>query len=235
MFLIFSYARKDRRSKPRDPVTTRYVACLFEAVGVDRIVTLDVHNLAAFQNAFRIRTEHLEARRLFVEHFAPLLPEGEVVVVAPDAGGVKRAEEFRQALSRALGREVTNAFLEKYRSAGVVSGSALVGDVAGKTAIIVDDLISSGTTLTRAAAACRAHGAHHVYAAATHGVFSHQANQALADAALEKIVVTNTLPPFRLNAELRRDKLTVLDFAPLFAETIQRLHTGGSIVELLET
>lgn len=94
------YARKDRKSKPRDPVTTRYVAALFEAVGTGRVVTLDVHNLAAFQNAFRIRTDHLEARGLFVDHFAPLVQSEEIVVVSPDAGGVKRAEDFRQALSR---------------------------------------------------------------------------------------------------------------------------------------
>ena len=98
----------------RDPVTTRYVAALFEAVGADRIVTMDVHNLAAFQNAFRIRTDHLEARRLFVERFVPLLRREEVVVVSPDAGGVKRAEEFRQALSKSLDRPVHSAFLEKY-------------------------------------------------------------------------------------------------------------------------
>src|SRR3990167_755469 len=93
-----AYARKDRKTQPRDPVTTRYVAALFEAVGVDCVVTLDVHNLAAFQNAFRCRTEHLEANRLFVRHFVALVREREVVVVAPDAGGIKRAEHFRLSL-----------------------------------------------------------------------------------------------------------------------------------------
>src|SRR5215831_9291500 len=96
------YARKDRRSKPRDPVTTRYVAAMFEAVGVDGAVTLDVHNLAAYQNAWRIPTDHLEARKLFVDHFLPLMGYRDVVVVSPDVGGVKRAEDFRQALSRAM-------------------------------------------------------------------------------------------------------------------------------------
>ena len=89
------YARKDRQSKPRDPVTTRYIATLFDAMGVDRVVTLDVHNLAAFQNASRSRAEHLEAKKLFVEFFAPLVSQDEVVVVSPDVGGVKRAEDFR--------------------------------------------------------------------------------------------------------------------------------------------
>jgi ribose-phosphate pyrophosphokinase len=114
------YARKDKKSKPRDPVTTRYVAGLFEAMGVDRVVTLDVHNLAAFQNAFRIRADHLEAKRLFVEHFIPLARQEEIVVVSPDVGGVKRAEDFRQTFSNALDRPIHGAFMEKYRSEGVV-------------------------------------------------------------------------------------------------------------------
>lgn len=94
-----AYARKDQKTKPRDPVITRYVATLFEAVGTDAVVTLDVHNLAAFQNAFRCRTEHLNAHRLFAAFCAPLLKDCEVVVVAPDAGGIKRAEQFRQHLA----------------------------------------------------------------------------------------------------------------------------------------
>lgn len=229
------YARKDRKSKSRDPVTTRYVAAMFEAVGVDRIVTMDVHNLAAFQNAFRIRADHLEAKKLFVERLAPLVRQEEAVVVSPDAGGVKRAEDFRQALSRTLDRPVHSAFLEKYRSAGVVSGDAVVGDVAGRVAIIIDDLISSGTTLARAAEGCKGRGAKMVYAAASHGVFSSRAAEALSHPALEKILITNSIPPFRLeNAPVRR-KLEVLDAAPLFAEAIERIHSGGSIVELLES
>jgi ribose-phosphate pyrophosphokinase len=229
------YARKDRKSKPRDPVTTRYVAALFEAVGVDSVITLDVHNLAAFQNAWRIRADHLEARSLFLEHFLPLIGHRDPVVVSPDIGGVKRAEEFRESFSRALSRQVHSAFLEKYRSAGVVSGDAVIGDVAGKAAIIIDDLISSGTTLVRAAKACRARGATAVYGAATHGVFGGKAAEILADAAVDGIVVTNTIPPFRLGSSAAHRKVTVLDASPLFAEAIRRSHAGGSIVELLQT
>lgn len=228
------YARKDRKSKARDPVTTRYVAMLFEAMGIDRVITLDVHNLAAFQNAFRLRTDHLEARKLFVEYFAPLVKQDEVVVVSPDVGGVKRAEDFRQALSKKLNREVHNAFLEKYRSEGVITGEALIGNVANKVAVVIDDLISSGTTLARAAAACQAHGARKVYAAATHGVFSRQSSQTLSHSALEKIIITNTIPPFRLDADFVQKRLVVLDVAALFAEAVRRIHSGGSIVELIE-
>ena len=228
------YARKDRRSKSRDPVTTRYVAELFEAMGLDRLVTLDVHNMAAFQNAFRIPTEHLEAKNSFVKYFVPLIHNEEVVVVSPDVGGVKRAESFREALSAALGRPVTSAFVEKYRSAGVVSGEAVIGDVADRTAIIVDDLVSSGTTLARAAESCKTRHARTVYAVATHGVFSANASQVLAQAPLEKVVVTNTIPPFRLNPDVVRNKLVVLDTTPLIAEAIRRIHSDGSIVDLLE-
>jgi ribose-phosphate pyrophosphokinase len=229
-----AYARKDRRSKPRDPVSSRYVAQLFEALGADRVLTLDVHNLAAYQNAFRIPAEHLEARPLFVAHLAPLLGDGEVVVVSPDAGGMKRAEAMRQALARKLARPVGAAFMEKYRSAGQVSGEAVVGDVAGKTALIVDDLISSGTTLARAAAACRQRGAARVLAAATHGVFAAGAATALAAPALDRIVVTDSVAPLRLPPPLMESRVDVVDTAPLFAEAIRRLHTGGSLVELMQ-
>src|SRR5262249_28338277 len=100
------YARKDRKTQPRDPVTTRYIAQLFEAVGTDRVVTLDVHNLAAFQNAFRCSTDHLEARQLFVAHFADRLAGEALVVLSPDVGGMKRADAFRQALERKLGQAI---------------------------------------------------------------------------------------------------------------------------------
>jgi ribose-phosphate pyrophosphokinase len=228
-----SYARKDRRTKFRDPVTTRYVAELFEAVGVDRVVTLDVHNLAAFQNAFRCRTDHLEARMLFVEHFAPLLRDDDVIVLSPDEGGLKRVNAFRHALGLALGRDVPSGFMEKHRSRGIVSGEALYADVDGRTALILDDLISSGTTLRRAAQAAAARGANKVFAAASHGLFMPGAEDMLADPALAGVVVTDTVPPFRLPPALAAEKLTVLETAPLFAEATRRVHEGGSVVDLL--
>jgi ribose-phosphate pyrophosphokinase len=228
-----AYARKDRKTQPRDPVTTRYVASLFEAVGTDRVVTLDVHNVAAYQNAFRCHTEHLEARTLFIRYLAPLLEGQQAAVVSPDVGGVKRAEQLRAALSRALGKEIASAFMNKQRARGVVSGDTLVGEVTGRVAILIDDLISTGTTLARAARACRDAGATRVYALASHGVFAAAANQALAAEAIHQVIVTDTVPAHRLTAEVVRRKLTVLGAAPLFAEAIQRLHTGGSLVALL--
>lgn len=229
------YSRKDRKTKSRDPVTTRYVASLFEAVGCDRLVTLDVHNLAAFQNAFRCATEHLEAKNLFVEYFAPLVADKDVVVVSPDLGGIKRAEQFRQVLSQGLSKEIDQAFVEKYRSAGVVSGEKLVGDVRQRVVIIIDDLISSGTTLARTARTCRQHGATKVYAAATHGVFAQASNHILATPDIEEIVITNTIMPFRLTADAVKKKLRIVDTSSLLAEAITRIHQGGSLVELLES
>ncbi|MDH3406655.1 MAG: ribose-phosphate diphosphokinase, partial [Gammaproteobacteria bacterium] len=141
-----AYARKDAKTQTRDPVTTRYMAQLFEAAGTDRLLTLDVHNLAAFQNAFRIRSDHLEATKLFVTQLAPLLGnEPHVTVVSPDIGGIKRAERFRQALARTLGRELNLAFMEKSRAKGIMRTGKLAGDVGG-VAIIIDDLISTGKT-----------------------------------------------------------------------------------------
>jgi ribose-phosphate pyrophosphokinase len=226
------YARKDRRTKPRDPVTSRYVAGLFESVGVDRVVTLDVHNLAAYENAFRIRAEHLEARPLLVDYVATHLGSERIAVVSPDVGGVKRAEAFREALEERLGRRLERAFMEKKRSEGVVSGDLLVGRVAGCDVVIVDDLVSSGTTLRRAVNACRVNGAGRICAAVTHGLFTTKAADLFGDPALESLVVADTVPPFRLGREVVQGKLRVIDSAPLIAEAIRRLHTNGSLTEL---
>ncbi len=231
-----AYARKDRKTQPRDPVTTRYLAALLEAVGIDRVVTLDVHNLAAYQNACRCYCDHLEANPLFVDYFASLLPPGTAVtVVSPDVGGMKRAEQFRQSLSRRLQQDLPVAFMQKARAKGVLSIGMLVGEVRGSVAIIIDDLISTGGTLLGAAKACKDQGATQVYAAASHGVFVGHADRLLAAEEIEKVIVTDTIPPLRLDPELVQQKLVVLPAAGLFAEAIRRIHDGGSLVELLTT
>jgi ribose-phosphate pyrophosphokinase len=221
------YARKDRRTKPRDPVTTRYVAALFEALGIDRMVVVDVHNPAAFENAFRIPTVHLSAASALVEALAPRLGEREVVVVSPDAGGVKRADRFREALERRLQRSVGFAFMEKFRSEGVVRGGAVIGEVEGRVAVIVDDLIASGTTLVRAATACRERGASAAHAAVTHGVFSVASERSLDSAALDRLLVSDTIPP-----PIAQRRIEVIDCAPLISEAIGRLHRNESVIEL---
>ena len=226
------YSRKDRRTKPRDPVTTRYVAMLFEAVGIDRVVTVDVHNEAAYENAFRVPAEHLTAVPVLVDAFAPVVGGQGAVVVSPDAGGVKRAERFRQALEARLDRSVAFAFVEKFRSEGVVRGGAVVGDVGDRVAIILDDLISSGTTLSRAALACRERGARVVHAAATHAVFSRDSVRVLGSAQIDRIVVLDTVGAHPPEVDPLRNRVRTLDCAPLLAEAIQRLHTDGSLVDL---
>ncbi len=231
-----AYARKDRKTQPRDPVTSRYMAALLESVGTDRIITLDVHNLAAYQNAFRCYCDHLEANPLFVNYFASLLPpEANITVVSPDVGGMKRAEQFRQALSWRLNKDLPIAFMQKTRAKGVLSIGRLVGEAADSIAIIIDDLISTGGTLLGAAKACKDQGAIKVYAAASHGVFVGHANRLLAAEEIEKLIVTDTIPPLRLDPELVKHKLTVLSAADLFAAAIKRIHNGGSLVELLTT
>ena len=219
------YARKDRRTKPNDPITTRYVAAMFEAVGIDRVMTVEVHNIAAFENAFRCPTRHIESAPLLVAHFAPLLNGQSVVAVSPDAGGAKRAEQFRQALEQLSGRDVGSAYMEKYRSSGVVTGELLAGDVSGKAAVIVDDLVSTGGTLIRAAEACRRAGATKVFAAAAHGLFVGGAPALFASPALDSITVTDTIPPFRV-AKPDLGRLTALDISEAIARAISACRDG---------
>jgi ribose-phosphate pyrophosphokinase len=223
------YARKDRRTQPQDPVTSRYLAQLFEAVGTNRVVTLEVHNEAAFQNAFRCPTEHLVPDRLFVEAvLEDLGPDAPLVVLSPDAGGVKRAERFRRVLGARLGRELSLAFMEKARSRGELRIGRLVGEVDGSVVVIIDDLISTGGTLLGAARACREAGARRVLAAAAHGVFVGRASEVLGAEALDRVLVTDTIPPLRLDPALLGRKVRVLPAAVLFAEAVRRLHGGAA-------
>jgi ribose-phosphate pyrophosphokinase len=211
-----AFARKDRRTKPGDPVTTRYVASFFEAAGTDAIVTADVHNLAAFDNAFRCRKVHVEAAALFVEHFARRLAGRRVVVLSPDAGGMKRASSFAEAYSAHVDARIELAIMEKQRSEGVVSGRAFGGDVDGAEVIVVDDLISTGTTMLRAARAAAARGAAAVHIAATHAVFADGAAEVLSSPEIESVVVTDTTGDPHASCPSLGAKLEVLGIAGLF-------------------
>lgn len=226
------YARKDRRTKPNDPVTTRYVAGLFEAVGTDSVVTLEIHNPAAFENAFRRPTVALTAAPLFVD-YANRLADRKLCVISPDPGGAKRADLFHEALEAALGRSVGKGLAEKRRSAGIVSGDLFVGEAEGATALVIDDLISTGGTLLRTARAARQAGAVRVVALVTHGLFTPGAEAVLTEPALDRIVVTDAVPPFRLHSAAARAKVDILSVAPLFADCIYRLHAGASLTDLL--
>ena len=228
-----AYARKDRRTKPNDPVTTRYVASLFESVDTDCVVTLEVHNPAAFENAFRCRTVALTGTPLFVDYVKATLPNDKLAVISPDAGGMKRAERLREALETTLGRPVGKGLAEKRRSAGVVSGDLFAGNISGSTALIVDDLISTGGTLLRTARSARAAGAKRVMALVTHGLFMPGSAEVLADPALDQIVVSDAVPPFRLDRPEQNKKLTILPAASLLAESLRRLHEGRNLTDLM--
>ena len=220
----------------KDAAAARITAVVpYLAVGTDVVMTLDVHNLAAFQNAYRCRTEHLEAAPLLVAHLAAQFRHRELVVVSPDAGGIKRAEHFRQQFFSHTGNLPSAGFTEKYRSGGQVSGAMLVGEVSGKAVIIVDDLISRGTTAMRTAIACRERGAVCVVVAASHGLFAADAGDVLADAALEKILVTDSVPAQSCqNTLLEASKIERLSCAALFAQAIHRSHFDESLTALAE-
>jgi ribose-phosphate pyrophosphokinase len=228
------YARKDRKTKSRDPVTTKYIARLFEACGTDAIVTMDVHNVQAFQNAFRIPSENLEAARIFARHLASIAQDEELTIMSPDFGGIKRAEQFQKILSKNVRKELPVVFMEKYRSSGVVSGEKIGGDVNGKVVVIVDDLISTGGTMARAASACKKAGAKKIIAMATHGLFTGKAGEALQEPSLHQVVVSDTVPAFRLEQSPAKRKVISLSVAPLFAKAIERMEEGGSVSELLQ-
>jgi len=218
-----AFWRKDKRTKPRDPVTTRYVARMLEAAGIDGVLALDVHSPAAFDNAFGCPTENLEGAPIFAERFAALAGgAAKVVVVSPDAGGVHRARSLAALLAERTGRTIDLAFLEKQRSEGRVSGELFAGEVRGADVIIFDDLIASGTTIARAAAACAARGARSVHAAATHGVLAPGAVQTLDRAGLASLTLGDTVGGLRRRCDGLRVDLSVLETAPLFARAIDR-------------
>lgn len=224
-----AFMRKDQQTKPRDPVTSRYVAQLFEAVGTDMVVTIDVHNVSAFQNAFRHSTL-LGMQHAFVPRIRDLVRTGRMVLVSPDGGGIRRVHQLQDAYTAETGVAVELAMLEKHRSDDIVTGELFAGDVAGADVVILDDMIASGGTMVRAARACRQRGARHVHAMATHALLT-TTSEALFAPEIDTITVSSSVPlSFERGAF---GKLSIIDCAPLLAEAIERLHAGGSINRLL--
>jgi ribose-phosphate pyrophosphokinase len=229
------YARKDRVTKARDPVSSRYVAQLFEAVGTDTLVTVDVHNLAAFQNGFRCRTLNLDTARLYSIEVASRAGDAPVTILSPDLGGVKRAELLRQAVELVRNKPARFAVVEKHRSEGVTSGGLFAGEVSGHDVWIVDDLIESGETLLRAAEACRLRGARSVHLMATHAFCDAAALKRLLGPAVTSLTVTDTagtdtagpiMPP--------HPKVRLLSVAPLIGQCLTRMHNGQAISPVLD-
>ena len=220
-----AYARKDRRAKSQDPVTTRYVAQLFEAMGVDCVVTLEIHNQGAFDNAFRCRTMHLEAHSLFVNAIRDQVGNEPVVIVSPDAGGTKRVDRFRDAWEDSAGEQPPTAFLEKRRDNGKVTGDAVVGDMTSKVAIIVDDMVASGTTLLRAAEACKNKGATRVFGVITHALFGPGSEQLYRAGAMDQLFITDSVTPQRKPEGQGQSQVTTIPVAGLFAQAVRELNS----------
>lgn len=223
------YARKDRQTKPQDPVTSRYIGQLFEAVGGDCLITMEVHNLAAFQNAFRCNTIHLTPYTAFCKHLVNSLSDMPVAIVSPDIGGAKRVELFRQELEFLLRRPVSKCIADKQRSMGRISGDLFAGDVSGCTAVILDDLISTGTTMARVAAQCREHGARRVIAAATHGVGGVSALPSLLQPEIDEVLLSNTIPQVSEFTAALGNRLTVIDISDVIAQSLLDCFINGNI------
>lgn len=232
----FAFARKDRRTQLRDPVTSRYVAELLEAAGASGLIGLDVHNPAAFDNAFRIPTVHLTALPMLAEHFFRRLGgQAPLTVVSPDVGGIKRAQIFRELLAARSDQQIGLAFVEKRRARGLVSGGTLAGEMVGRAAIVLDDLCATGGTLIRAAAACRDGGATAVHAAVTHTPQPEGVAALLAAESIASITVTDSVG-FTLPSVLAAgaERLITLQSAPLLGETVRRMLAGQPVAPLLE-
>ncbi|HAG23089.1 MAG: Ribose-phosphate pyrophosphokinase [Synergistales bacterium 53_16] len=221
----FGYARQDRKTKAREPITAKLVANLIEKAGAHRLIAADLH-AGQIQGFFDIPVDHLTGIPLLASHFREILKkeeDGDIVVVSPDIGGVVRARRFAVHLNADL------AIVDKRRSHEVANLSEvmeIIGHVDGKVAILVDDIIDTAGTMVQAAEALLERGARKVYACATHGVLSGPAVERIASSPIENLVLTDTIP---LPKEKQIDKITTLSIAPLFAEAISRIHSDHSV------
>ncbi|HSH78680.1 MAG TPA: ribose-phosphate pyrophosphokinase, partial [Herpetosiphonaceae bacterium] len=218
----YGYAKQEKKTAGREPISAKLIANLITTAGAHRLLTMDLH-APAIEGFFDIPVDHLQAGPLLVDHFCEKeLPD--LVAVSPDAGGVGRANRFRERIGAGL------AIIAKQRpEPDVAEVIEMVGDVHGKTAIIVDDMISTGGTLVEAARSLRERGAERVFACATHGIFAGNALAQIGASPLEQIVVTNTIqPPPGADAA----RIAVISVAALFAEAIMRIHKDLSLSAL---
>lgn len=219
----YGYSRQDKKSAPREPITARLVARTLEAAGIDRILTMDLH-AGQIQGFFQKPCDHMTAMFILTKYFSDLRLE-DLVVVAPDAGRVKLNKRFAAKMGADL------AILNKERPAQQVAEiNYVIGDVSGKTAVLVDDIIDTAGTLKAAADAVKAAGASRVYAAATHGIFSGKAWESLSAAGFEQIVVTDTIP-LRAGAPANVETLSVAD---LLTASIRQIFTDGSVSDVFD-
>ncbi len=220
----YGYARQDRKVSPRTPISSKLVADLLTAAGVHRVLTIELH-AAQIQGFFNIPVDHLFAKPVLIKHLKERFPRDNLVMVAPDAGGAERARSFAKLL------EAPMAMIDKRRPRPNVSEVMhLIGDVEGKDAVIVDDIIDTGGTLVKAAEALKANGARGVYACCTHAVLSGPAIDRLNESAIEELIVTDTVP-LRPNAAGCK-RIRVLTVAELLGDAIQRIHDADSVSSL---
>ena len=221
----YSYARSDKKDAPRISITGRLIADLLQTAGANRVLTMDLH-ADQVHGFFSVPVDHLTAVSLIAEHFRNRHDLSNMVAVATDAGGAKRTGRFSEKLG------IPMAIIDKRRvSDTAVKQGAVVGEVAGRDVVIFEDEIATAGTLVSSVDTLKAAGARSIHAAATHGVLCGPAIERLRDAAIDSVVVTNTVG---LPAEKRLDKLTVLNVAPLFAAAIERIHSGQSVGALFE-
>ena len=219
----FGYARQDRKVKPRTPISAKLVADLVAAAGADRVVAVDLH-AGQIQGFFNLPVDHLFAMPVMIDYLKTKYSK-DSVIVSPDAGGVERARAYAKRLSSSL------AIIDKRRSGPNVSEVMnLIGDVKGRDAIIVDDMIDTAGTLAQAAKAVMDAGARTVIACATHGVFSGPAIERIAASPLTEVIVSDTIP-LKPEAKLS-GKIQQLSVARLLGEAIKRIHHGDSISSL---
>lgn len=219
----YAYARQDWKDRPRVPLSARLVADLLEAAGADRVLTMDLHS-PQIQGFFSIPVDNLMAQGVLAAYVNELV-SGELTVISPDAGGVGRAKWFAKLMNAELG------IIDKRRPApNIAKVFNVIGDVAGRNVVILDDMVDTAGTLVESAVALEKEGAIKVFAACTHPILSGTAVDRVESSKLEKLIVTNTIP---LKKEaVGSEKFTVLSVAELFGEAIRRIHEGLSVSSL---
>ena len=220
----YGYARQDRKTKAREPITAKLVANLITTAGADRVVSMDLH-AGQIQGYFDIPVDHLSSIPLLANYFKKIIDE-DTVIVSPDLGGVTRARAFANILDLPI------AIIEKRRpKANVSEVMNVIGEIEGKNVILVDDIIDTAGTIVKAASVLKSFGAKKVYGCATHGVLSGPALDRIHNSELEKFVITDTIP---LSDEAKIDKIEVVSVAPLFAEAIKRINSNESVSIIFE-
>jgi ribose-phosphate pyrophosphokinase len=218
----YAYARQDRKTAPRTPISAKLVADLLTTAGATRLLTMDLHS-GQIQGFFNIPVDHLFAAPITLEYIRKNIYT-DVVVVSPDAGGVERARAFAKRLNTSL------AIIDKRRDGAAIRAMTLIGNVWGKEAVILDDMITTGATLTMAAELLIRHGVRAVHACATHPVMSRNAVSNIQGSLLQTVAVTDTIPLTPEAAAL--EKIRVLSVAPLLGEAIRRIYNRDSVSSL---